>query len=101
MNAIGRMCWITPEFPTGNGRVDIHIRCRDTEAVIEIKSFGDMKALEQAKVQAAMYARKLGLKEILVVVFVYGVEEEEAKVLKDDTNIEEIWVIIEPVVFGG
>ena len=100
MNAIGRICWITPEFPTGNGRVDLHIRCEDKEAVIEIKSFRDMAALKQAKVQASKYAAKLGLKEILLVVFVYGVAEEEAEILRDDKEIEGVRVMVEPIVFG-
>ncbi len=101
MNAIGRICWITPEFPTGNGRVDLHIRCEDKEAVIEIKSFRDMAALKQAKVQASKYAAKLGLKEILLVVFVYGVSEEEAEILRDDKEIEGVRVMVEPLVFGA
>ena len=101
MNAIGRICWITPEFPTGNGRVDLHIRCEDKEAVIEIKSFRDMAALKQAKVQASKYAAKLGLKEILLVVFVYGVAEEEAEILRDEKEIEGVRVMVEPVVFGS
>jgi hypothetical protein len=101
MNAIGRICWITPEFPTGNGRVDLHIRCEDKEAVIEIKSFRDMAALKQAKVQASKYGAKLGLKEILLVVFVYGVAEEEAEILRDDKEIEGVRVMVEPLVFGA
>ena len=100
MNAIGRICWITPEFPTGNGRVDIHIKCEDKEAVIEIKSFRDMAALKQAKIQASKYGAKLGLKEILLVVFVYGVAEEEAEILRDDKEIEGVRVMVEPLVFG-
>ena len=101
MNAIGKICYITPEFPTGNGRVDIHIRCKDIEGVIEVKSFRDMRTLEQSKYQASKYAKKLGLKEILLVVFVYGVEEEEALVLRDDIEIEGVKVMVEPVVFDG
>ena len=101
MNAIGDECWVTPEFPTGNGRVDIHLMCKGNEAVIEIKSFRDMAALKQAKVQASKYAAKLGLKEILLVVFVYGVAEEEAEILRDDKEIEGVRVMVEPVVFGS
>jgi hypothetical protein len=101
MNAIGKICYITPEFPTGNGRVDIHIRCKDIEGVIEVKSFRDMRTLEQSKYQASKYAKKLGLKEILLVVFVYGVEEEEASVLRDDAEIEGVRVMVEPVIFNG
>jgi hypothetical protein len=59
-----------------------------------------MAALKQAKVQASKYAAKLGLKEILLVVFVYGVAEEEAEILRDDKEIEGVRVMVEPLVFG-
>ena len=59
-----------------------------------------MRTLEQSKYQASKYAKKLGLKEILLVVFVYGVEEEEALVLRDDVEIEGVKVMVEPVVFN-
>ena len=101
MNAIGDECWVTPEFPTGNGRVDIHLMCKGNEAVIEIKSFSKMSKLKQAWLQAAGYGKKLGLKEVMLVVFVYGVAEEEAEILRDDKEIEGVRVMVEPIVFGG
>ena len=37
--ALDQLCVISPEFPTGNGKGDVHVRCRDTEGIIEVKSF--------------------------------------------------------------
>jgi hypothetical protein len=59
-NAVGRQCGISPEFPTGNGRVDMHLRCKDRQAVIEVKSFKSHGELEYSKEQAVKYAKRLG-----------------------------------------
>ncbi len=99
MNAIGDDCVIVPEFPTGNGRVDLHIRCNSQEGIIEVKSFSRRKKLEQGKYQAATYAKRLGIDKVVMVVFVHGVEEKEAEILKDDRVIEGVRIITEPVVF--
>ncbi len=100
MNAIGDDCVIIPEFPTGNGRVDLHIRCNSKEGIIEVKSFSRRKRLEHGKIQAATYAKKLGLNKVVLVVFVHGVEEKEAGILKDDRVIDGVRIITEPVVFS-
>jgi hypothetical protein len=60
-----------------------------------------MSKLKQAWLQAAGYGKQLGLKEVMLVVFVYGVAEEEAEVLRDDKEIEGVRVMVEPVVFGS
>jgi len=100
MNVLGKICQIVPEFPTGNGRVDLHIRCKEQEGIIEVKSFRDMASLKQGKLQAAHYAQKLGINKVVIVVFVHGVEEKEAEILRDDRVIEGVRIITEPVVFG-
>ncbi len=99
MNAIGKQCVIVPEFPTGNGRVDLHIRYRNKEGIIEVKSFRNMHMLNKGKEQAAHYAKKLNIDKVIIVVFLHGVEEKEAEILKDDTIIEGVRIITEPVVF--
>ncbi len=99
MNAVGRQCGITPEFPTGNGRVDLHIRCGENVGIIEVKSFRDMATLDHGKVQAANYAKKLGIDNVVIVVFLYGVEEEETEILKDERELEGVKIITEPIVF--
>ena len=98
MNALSRRCSVSPEFPTGNGRVDIHLRCNKKEGVIEVKSFRDMHTLEQSILQASEYAKLLNLSSIVLVVFLTGVEEDEAMQLKSQREINEVMVYVEPVV---
>ena len=98
MNALSRRCSVSPEFPTGNGRVDIHLRCNGKEGVIEVKSFRDMHTLEQSIVQASEYAKRLNFSSIVLVVFLTGVEEDEVMQLKAKRNIGDIMVYVEPVV---
>ena len=68
--AIGRRCVTSPEFPTGNGKVDIHIRCNGKKGIIEIKSFVDMSETRKATEQAAAYARSMGLSAVTLALFV-------------------------------
>ena len=75
-NAVGRHCSVSPEFPTGNGRVDLHLRCKDRRAVIEVKNFRNQAELAHSRQQAAKYARKLRLSAITLAVFV-PVEDED------------------------
>jgi hypothetical protein len=44
--AIGRHCAVSPEFPTGNGRVDLHLECGDKIGIIEVKSFTELAEFE-------------------------------------------------------
>jgi hypothetical protein len=68
--AIGRRCVTSPEFPTGNGKVDIHIRCNGKKGIIEIKSFVDMSETRKGTEQAAAYARSLNLNSVTLALFV-------------------------------
>jgi len=68
--AIGRRCVTSPEFPTGNGKVDIHIRCNGKKGIIEVKSFVDMSETRKGTAQAAAYARSLNLNSVTLALFV-------------------------------
>ena len=67
---LGRRCIVSPEFPTGNGKVDIHLRCGKKQGIIEVKSFKDASDAKLARYQAAGYAKSLGLKNVTVALFV-------------------------------
>ncbi len=75
-NAVGRHCSVSPEFPAGNGRVDIHIRCDDKHGIIEVKSFSDLRQIRKAKKRSAEYAAGLGLKTVTVAVFISDAGED-------------------------
>jgi len=74
-DAIGDLCIVSPEFPTGNGKVDIHIRCEGREGIIELKSFRNVTVLRRDRGKAAGYAKSLGLDSITMAVFVPVLDE--------------------------
>ncbi len=64
-----RRCVVNPEFPTGNGKVDLHLKCRDRQGVIEVKSFKSLSKAKAAWGQAARYAKSLSLDRVTVAMF--------------------------------
>ncbi|WP_459935667.1 hypothetical protein [Desulfonatronum parangueonense] len=87
-NAVGRRCVISPEFPTGNGRVDLHLKCGEQSGIIEVKSFVDMAMLRQSVQQAAGYADKLGLECITVAMFAPVEDESVLNKLSGEHDVE-------------
>ena len=61
---------IHPEFPTGNGKIDLLIKNGNKIKGIELKSFMNMVELEKSKRQAAEYAKSLGISKITLLVFI-------------------------------
>ncbi len=98
MNAIGDDCYIIPEFPTGNGKVDLHIKYGNKKGIIEIKSFESMSKLKRGIEQAAKYSKQMGIKDVVLVLFLTGVSEEEAMSLQGEKEIQGVRVTVEPVV---
>ncbi len=68
--AVEDVCVISPEFPTGNGKVDLHLKCRDKFGIIEIKSFRSHARTQTGILQAASYARSLNLTSVTIALFV-------------------------------
>jgi hypothetical protein len=64
-----------PEFPTGNGKIDIVIRYAGQTYGLEVKSYRTPKQYREALQQAAAYGRQLGLTEIVLVCFVERVDD--------------------------
>ncbi|MCP4600501.1 MAG: hypothetical protein GY847_08210, partial [Proteobacteria bacterium] len=67
--AVGDRCVISPEFPTGNGKVDIHLRCGDKQGIIEVKSFVDAHQAKTDRKKAAWYAKSLGVDSVTLATF--------------------------------
>ncbi len=61
---------IFPEFPTGNGKIDLLIRHRGILYGLELKSFSQIYLLNKNIEQASEYGNSLGLAEITLVVFI-------------------------------
>jgi len=66
---------VWPEFPTGNGKVDLLIAYGGTIYGLEVKSFTNLPDYQRALRQAAAYARQLGLAETTLALFVEQVDD--------------------------
>lgn len=97
-DAVGRRCSISPEFPTGNGKVDLVLRKQEHTAVIEIKSFRDMSEMPNHRKQAAGYAKKLGLAAATLVLFAPVEDEAVLATLESETDVDDVRVTT--VAFG-
>ncbi len=93
-DAIGRRVVISPEFPTGNGKVDLVLRTRTGQlGLIEVKSYVDMFELEEGRAQAAAYAKKLGLEAATLAVFVPVPDDAVPPQLRGETVIDGVTVV--------
>ena len=90
---------VIPEFPAGNGRIDIVIKDKKGNlGIIEVKSFTTIRKLKKWKEQIERYARKLGVKEAAMALFVEFDEEKYLKAIRDEYEKDGIKIYIEPLV---
>ncbi len=92
--AVGRYCSISPEFPTGNGKVDLHLSCDGKQGIVEVKSFTDSRQAKEAVKQAAGYAANLGLDAVTVVLFVPVDDEAVLEKLSGEETAEDVHVTV-------
>ncbi len=85
--AVEGQCVVSPEFPTGNGKVDLHLRCGDKQGIVEVKSFTSRAKVQSARKQAADYARRMGSSAVVLALFV-PVEDEE--VLQELSGVDHV-----------
>jgi hypothetical protein len=88
---------IWPEFPTGNGKVDILIDHGGTLHALEIKSYKDQPAFRQALTQAAGYGASLKMDRIHLVVFVDGITDAHRETYEVDVTDQAAQVTVSPV----
>ncbi|MDZ7762189.1 MAG: ATP-binding protein [Desulfovermiculus sp.] len=98
--AVGDQCLISPEFPTGNGKVDIFLRCGSAQGIIEIKSFEKQSKMKSYAEQAAHYAASLGLSEVTLAVFVPTREQEILDQLSGEREIDQVVVHVLAIGWG-
>lgn len=67
---------VYPEFPTGNGKIDIIIKHSGKLYGIELKSFSDESSYKQAILKAALYGKQLQLKTIFLIFFVEFIDQK-------------------------
>ncbi len=95
--AVQDVCVVSPEFPTGNGKVDLHLRCSGMSGIIEVKSFVSLIRTEIAKKQAADYANQLGLDAICIALFVPVLDEAELEKLSGETVVDCVKVFVSAI----
>jgi len=93
------MASVKPEFPTGNGKIDLLIHLSNTLYGIEVKSYSNQRKFTEAIKQAAHYAKQLKLTEIALAVFIEYIDSENRKLheieyLDADTQVKVFPVFI-------
>jgi hypothetical protein len=88
---------VYPEFPTGNGKVDLLIYYKGIRYAIEVKSFNHLHQYRESLKQAAKYGRELGLKEIFLVFFIDKMDDENRKKHEIPFQSEATKVTVAPV----
>ena len=93
-------CKIFPQFPTGNGKIDIVIKYKNRVYGIELKSYTDYSGYKSALPRAAMYGKQLELKEVLLVFFLEAIdkrsrEKYEKEYLDESTGVKVIPIFVE------
>jgi hypothetical protein len=89
---------VHPEFPTGNGQIDLFVRYHEHHYGLELKSFRSDFEYNLALRQAARYARQLQLATITVVFFVEAVDDENRTLYETPYQDTATGVTVEPVL---
>lgn len=89
---------IYPEFPTGNGKVDLLIRHHDRLYALEVKSFVNRREYQKALGQAATYAQRLHLTEIVLILFVEYASEEHRRDFETPYVDSTTGITVQPVL---
>lgn len=97
-DVLRRRCAVSPEFPSGNGKVDLHLRCGEKHGIIEVKSFKDAYQLKDDRGRAAEYARDLGLNTVTMAVFAPIEDKTALKDLSSQIIID--GVLVDVVAIG-
>jgi AAA+ ATPase superfamily predicted ATPase len=91
---LGEQCAVIPEFPTGNGKVDIHIKCNNISGLIEVKSFKSAYDTKEAMKQAAHYAIQTSHKDITVAMFTPFLDKDVLKQISVEKVIDDVRVSV-------
>src|SRR5262245_19641182 len=91
--AVGKRAAVSPEFPTGNGKVDLLLWTREHRAVIEVKSFENAAEVLTSRRQVARYAKSQGLAVATLAVFVPTADEAVLAGLSGDEVLDGIRVV--------
>jgi hypothetical protein len=88
---------VFPEFPTGNGKIDLVIHYKGRVYGIELKTFRDVTSYKKALSRAAEYGKQLDLKEIVLVFFIESIDENNRKKWEVDWDDEVTGITVMPI----
>ena len=88
---------VFPEFPMGNGKIDIMIRHAEKLYALELKSFKDRYAYKHALAKAAEYAVQLRTDRIYLVFFIEAIDDENRAVLEKPYRDDRAGVVVAPI----
>ncbi|MDM8528894.1 AAA-like domain-containing protein [Anaerolineales bacterium HSG24] len=94
---------VHPEFPTGNGKIDIIIKHGEKMYGMEVKSFSGERGYRTALTDTATYGKQLGLSEISLVFFCEYITDENREKYQKLYHNSKTGVTVSPVfvVVGG
>ena len=85
----GKKGQVFPEFPTGNGKIDLLIQYQNVTYGIELKSFTDHAGYGDALKQAAGYGQQLHLDHIYLVFFIESIDEKHRQIYEKNYRDED------------
>lgn len=88
---------VFPEFPTGNGKVDIIIRYGKKMYALELKSFKDLNAYKKGLIQAAEYGSQLELDRIFLIFFTEGIDDVNRQRLETEYENDQYRANVKPL----
>jgi len=88
---------VWPEFPTGNGEIDIIINYSQQLYALEVKSFTTLAELRQAHLQAVRYGKSLQLTQVWLILFIDNIDEASRTKYEVDYYDEPTGVTVKPV----
>jgi len=87
---------VIPEFPTGNGKIDLLVTYAGLRYGIELKSYSSEWEYNEALKQAARYGKQLKLAEIFLLFFVETIDAGSRKKYETDYKDKETGVTVKP-----
>ncbi|MCP4214368.1 MAG: hypothetical protein GY765_06910, partial [bacterium] len=88
---------VIPEFPTGNGKIDLLIEYGNLKYGVELKSYSTERDYKESLQQAAEYGKQLKLSEISLVFFIEKINSQSRKKYERHYIDTETGVIVKPV----
>ncbi len=88
---------VTPEFPTGNGKLDLLVQYTGQRYGLEVKSFSEQTEYQRSLRQAAEYGRQLGLTTITLLLFIETVDDQNRQKFEVPYQAQATGVLVTPI----